>query len=154
MCDLVCGDVSIVEITADRTHDLRRRVLRSGTVSTDVEFDGDEDPGTTHLGAVRGSAVVAIVTLLRRPFPYEPVTPALQLRGMATDPESRGTGLGMRLVAASEERARGEDATLIWARARSSAIGFYLGAGFETHGTDFDDPTTGLPHRLITKRLD
>jgi GNAT superfamily N-acetyltransferase len=149
----VCDDASIVEITAAKTHDLRRRVLRTGTVSTDVVFDGDEDPGTTHLAAVRGSAVVAIVTMLPNPFPDEPQTPALQLRGMATDPGVRGAGLGMRLVTACEERARDQNIVLIWARARTSAVGFYLHAGFETHGTEFDDRTTGLPHRLIVKRL-
>ena len=39
--------ISVVELATGDTYDLRRRVLRTGTPSTDVSFDGDDDPATT-----------------------------------------------------------------------------------------------------------
>jgi GNAT superfamily N-acetyltransferase len=129
-------------------------VLRIGTASTDVEWDGDDHPGTVHLGIARDGIVVAISTWLDEPFPGDASTGAVRLRGMAIDPLWRGSGLGRRLLDVGCGRAARGGADLVWARARSTALGFYLAAGFVPHGAEFTEEATGLPHVLISRRLD
>jgi GNAT superfamily N-acetyltransferase len=145
---------AVVDLTAAQTHDLRARVLRSGTVSTDVAWEGDDTPGTRHLGIVREGVVVATSTWIPQPFPDEPDRRAVRLRGMATDPEYRGAGLGRRLLDSGCDRAARSGFDLVWAHARSTALDFYLSAGFVTRGEEFVEVATGLPHQLVSRRLD
>ena len=83
----------VVELTAEATHDLRRRVLRTGTPSTDVVFADDDAPTTVHLGLVdEQGTVIAISSWAWRPFPADPSgRRAVQLRGMAVDPARQRT---------------------------------------------------------------
>jgi GNAT superfamily N-acetyltransferase len=143
----------IVEITAADTHDLRRRVLRDGTPSDVVVWDGDDDPSTVHLGVRRGDELVAIASWMRRPHPDRPTVDAFQLRGMATDPARRGTGLGAALLSEGVERCRAAGVTLVWARARATALTFYVRHHFEPVGPEYLDATTGLVHRDIVREL-
>ena len=64
----------VVELTAEATHDLRRRVLRTGTPRTDVVFADDDAPTTVHLGLVdeHGHADRHLVVGLA-PVPGRPV---------------------------------------------------------------------------------
>jgi len=137
---------SVSVIDADATHDLRRRVL--GRSAADVVWPGDDEPHTVHLGVVDGDVVVAISTWLAAPFAATS-TPALQLRGMATDPAHVGRGLGKLLLDAGVELARSRGVSMVWANARVPAVSFYVAAGFQVVGTEFTTPDTGLPHRLV-----
>ena len=76
------SELTVVEITADDTHELRLEVLRNDTPTAIATFPEDDLPGTFHLG-VRDSDnhIVAISTWIPRPFHDEP---AVQLRGRAT----------------------------------------------------------------------
>lgn len=143
-----------VEIGAADTHDLRRRVLRNGTPSSDVKFDGDDDPTTFHLG-VRddAGAVVAISTWLERPHPDVSDLPAFQLRGMATEPKLHGSGIGSRLLDAGVDLCVARGGEVVWAHARSTALDFYLRHGFATIGNEYIDATTGLAHIDVLQRL-
>lgn len=144
----------IIEIAAADTHDLRRRVLRQGTPTDAVVWDGDDEPTTFHLGArTDDGRLVAISTWLRRRYPDRPADDAVQLRGMATDPDHRGTGVGTRLLVAGLARCADEGATLVWARARVTAVPFYSGHGFVPAGHEYTDLTTGLPHRDLLRPL-
>jgi len=143
------AELSVVEISATDTYAIRREVLRNDTPSHDVGFDVDESPGTFHLGVHDGTRLVAISTWALRPHQGEP---GIQLRGMATVPDVRGTGVGALLLEAGCERAAAA-VTLVWARARDTALGFYLRHGFTVDGDGFIDETTGKPHHLITRRL-
>lgn len=143
----------IVEITATDTHDLRRRVLRDGTPSDAVEWDGDDEPTTFHLGVRADGHVIAISTWRRHPYPDRPAEDAYQLRGMATDPSSRGTGVSARLLLTGLDRCAAEGATLVWARARVAALSFYERHGFDPVGPEYTDLTTGLRHRDILRTL-
>lgn len=145
------ASVEIVEITAADTHELRRRILRDGTVGREVVWDGDDDAGTFHLGVRVGNDLVAISSWVRRPFPGRPDVDAFQLRGMATDPARRGTGVSSTLLTAGIERCRRRGALLVWARARVAALTFYERHGFEPVGPEYTDATTGLPHRDILR---
>lgn len=146
--------VEIAEITATDTYPLRRRVLRDGTASDAVEFDGDDLESTFHLGARIEGALVGISTWMRRAYPDRPAEDAYQLRGMATDPElQRSHGVGTALLLAGLDRSRAAGATLVWARARDAALPFYARHGFTTVGLGYTDLTTGLPHHDVLRAL-
>ena len=142
---------AVVELGADAVHDLRRRVLRDGDRGADLDWAGDHDATTIHLGVVDPTgSVLAVSTWLRSPCPLDPTQPAVQLRGMATDPAHIGTGLGSLLLAEGLRRA--SDVELVWANARVTAIAFYERHGWTTNGPEFVTVDTGLPHRLVTCR--
>lgn len=142
----------IVEITAAETHELRRRILRAGTPSDVVDWDGDDEPTTFHLGArSTDGRLVAISTWMSRRYPDRPAEVAYQLRGMATDPAHRGSGVSASMLLAGVERCTAAGATLVWARARVAALSFYERHGFEPVGPEYTDLTTGLPHRDILR---
>lgn len=147
----------VVEITAGDTHDLRRRVLRVGVPTTEVRFAEDELEGTFHLGVLLGpggdAPLVAISTWVPRRHPDHPAVEGLQLRGMATDPSVRGTGCGSLVLHAGLGRAHQLGAGLVWARARDSALEFYLAHGFVTFGPGYTDLATALPHHDVIHHL-
>jgi GNAT superfamily N-acetyltransferase len=139
----------LVELRPEDTHRLRRRALRDGTASDEVVFEGDTLATTFHLGLRVDGELVAVSTWLARPYPDRPGELGYQLRGMASEPRHRGQGLGTQLLAAGLERCRAAGATLVWARARDSALPFYEHHGFATVGAGYVDLTTGLPHHDI-----
>jgi predicted GNAT family N-acyltransferase len=148
------GDATVIDLSAEQTHDLRRRVLRTDTPSTDVEWSGDDLDATLHLGVVEVNAIVAISTWLASPSPdLEPHHVGIQLRGMATDPAMRGHGFGATLLRAGIERAGQSGADHVWANARSAVLGFYVAHGFEITSGEFENAETAVPHRRILLRL-
>lgn len=146
----------VVRVRPERTHDLRRRVLRDGDPDAEVAWVVDDLPTTVHLAVVDVSAegdgqtdveVLAVSTWI--------VTDeGLQLRGMATDPDHRGSGAGSLLLAAGVEHARAHGQDRVWANARVAALGFYERHGFAADGEIFATPDTGLPHRRIHLAVD
>lgn len=189
-------DRRVVEISAADTHDLRRRVLRVGTVTTEVHFAEDDLDSTFHLGvrlsvgrgvelsvgrgvgpgvepgiersspgrddivgtthpidASAAPRLVAISTWVWRRHPDVPTVEGVQLRGMATDPSVRGTGCGALLLRSGLARCRDLGAGHVWARARDSALEFYLAHGFVTFGPGYTDLATALPHHDVIHHL-
>jgi predicted GNAT family N-acyltransferase len=143
-------DFTVVEITADETHDLRLQVLRNDTPTAIVTFPEDDMPSTFHLGVRDADGnLVAISTWIHRPFHHEP---AVQLRGMATAPPVQGQGAGAILLEAGCTRAAAT-AALVWARARDTALEFYLRHGFVVDGEGLVDDQTLKPHHVIVRRL-
>ena len=143
------GSVAVVELDAAETHSLRLEVLRADTPSRMVMFDGDDRPGTVHLGVRDGTIVIAVSTWIPSTYNGEP---AVQLRGMATAKDLQGRGVGAAVLEAGCARAA-KVAPLVWARARDAALDFYLRHGFAIDGDGFIDETTKLPHHLIVRRL-
>ena len=148
----------VVPIDAADTHDLRLRVLRAGTPSSDVEWAGDNLDTTVHLGVVDNrNAIVAISTWLIMPSPdvTEVGASGVQLRGMATDPSPaiRGVGVGALLLRAGIEIAHQRDADHVWANARTAVLGFYTRVGFEVVGNEFMSEATDLAHHRILLHL-
>lgn len=144
----------VVTLAAPDTHALRRSVLRVGTPTTDVHFAEDELDGTVHLGVVLDDTVVAVSTWVPRCHPDHPSLSGVQVRGMATDPAHRGSGLGGMLLEVGVERAAESGIALVWARARDAALAFYLGHGFEVFGRGYTDLATDLPHHDVVRLLD
>lgn len=145
--------IEVIELAADQTHDLRRALLRDGTESDVVVFEGDDDATTFHLGARFDGELVSISSWMLRRYPDLPDHVGHQLRGMATLPIARGTGTSAALLANGMQRCADLDSSVVWARARVRALTFYERHGFETRGHEYTDLTTGLPHRDIVAFL-
>jgi GNAT superfamily N-acetyltransferase len=145
----------VVELTCAQTHPLRRLVLRDDDPARSVVFDGDDEPGTFHLGVVDDSSgeIVATSTWLQRPTEHAPGSPAVQLRGMATSPARQGSGVGGLLFDAAVELCSDRGYVVLWANARDSALAFYERQGCTAVGDGFVDATTGLPHHVVVRRL-
>jgi GNAT superfamily N-acetyltransferase len=143
--------VRVTEITAADTYPLRRQVLRPGFPESVIVFEGDDRRGAFHLGAFDESdALVGIVTFFPSPFEGRD---AWQLRGMAVVPGLQGTGVGRALLATGVARVRSAGATLLWANARDTALGFYERHGWKVVGDGFEYGPARLPHHVAVLDL-
>ncbi|MBA2481372.1 MAG: GNAT family N-acetyltransferase [Planctomycetes bacterium] len=136
-------------ITHARPEDLvalRHAVLRPTLPIDSARFPGDLEPTTIHLCARADSVVVACASFMAIPFAGRD---AYQLRGMATDPSIRGTGVGARLLAHGSGLVAARGIDLLWCNARCSAVGFYRKQGWTVVSPEFDIPTAG-PHVKMT----
>lgn len=156
--------LTVTRIAADQTIPLRSSVLRAGHPVSECMFPGDDDDLTFHAGAMLDGRIVSIASLYQEPrTPDAPggVTPgpahaagtAWRLRGMATEPDLRGSGAGRAALEACEAHARANGATLLWCNARTPAIGFYERMGWTAYGDEFEIPTAG-PHYVMERTLD
>jgi predicted GNAT family N-acyltransferase len=139
------GTVAVDEVAATVTYPLRRAVLRPG--GGDVAWVGDEDETTVHLAARDGAGrVVGVARFHPAPCAWCPEARApWQLRGMATDPQDRGTGAGRALLVDGLARVAVRGGDLVWCDARVTAAGFYERMGFTVVTEPFDKPGIG-PH--------
>jgi len=146
---------TVVRLTSAETHDLRLRVLRDGTPSTDVTYAQDDLPTTIHLGVLDEAGVLrGVSSWAVEPWPGEPTTSAVRLRGMAVEQTLQGGGYGRVLVDAGVDWARDtHDVGLIWATARDAVLAFYERCGFAVVGDGFVDATTALPHHTVVRRF-
>ena len=147
--------LSVIAITVDATYDLRRRVLRTGTPSTDPSFTGDDAPGVRHFGAFDDGigTVIGVVSSMPRATPWRDGAVAVQLRGMAVEPSRQGEGIGRALLDAVMADARRTGASVVWANARVSALTFYTASGMMPVGEVFVPAETALPHRVVVLDL-
>ena len=149
------GSISIRAVNYLDVQALRREVLRAGMIDQTVNFDGDDDPTTMHLGAFTDAGVnIGVSTWLQRPFPSEPQLRGLQLRGMATAVLVQGHGIGGLLLHAGMEYAAAIGVDLIWANARDSALAFYNRHGYSTVGDGFIETVTQLPNHQVVAYLE
>lgn len=120
---------------------------------------GDEAAGVVHLGAFAESGAAAgqllsSCLIFAEPCPWLPdlaAARAWRLRGMATDPAHRGQGAGTALLAAAEQIAGADGATVLWCLARAGAVDFYRRQGWQPVGELFD--TELGPHRRMWREL-
>lgn len=147
------GQVVVTRIDLADAQPLRIAVLRRGTPAKTAVYDGDEHPDTVHIGARADDAVVATSTWIRAAWQEAPAAPAVQLRGMAVDDSLQGTGVGRKLIEAGIDHARTLGARFVWAKARDSALDFYLRCGFRVVGEQFMEPASGMPHHLVVREL-
>lgn len=145
------GEVVVEPVSLAEIQDVRIAVLRRGTPATTAVYDGDELGSTVHFGARRDGVVVATSTWICAAWPENPSLAAVQLRGMAVDDSLQGTGIGRRLIDAGLAHAREIGAHVVWAKARDSALSFYVHCGFRVVGGEFIEPASGLPHHLVVR---
>ena len=148
--------LTVVDVPAEATHDLRRRVLRGGAADAPVVFVEDAEPGTIHL-AVDEGGIVAVATFIPAPPPASVARTVegatYQLRGMAVDAGRQGRGIGRALLTAGSQRLCDLGAVLLWANARDSALGFYERLGWQVVGDGYIHGPMGLPHHLALLEL-
>lgn len=144
--------IEIRELTAAQTRPVRQRVLRPHQRPEELVYPGDDDADTFHLGAMSADGdVLAILSMYRHAQP--PSDPfadprAWRIRGMASVPEARGTGLGRELVERARDRVWSLHRDPIWCNARENAFGFYQKLGFEIVGGVFEIEGIG-PHAVM-----
>jgi GNAT superfamily N-acetyltransferase len=147
------SDILIRRASLGEIVDLRHAILRAGLPRDAAVFDGDNDATSRHYAAVMTATgqVVGCATVHLNTWQGEP---AWQLRGMATDPAVRSTGIGRALMALLEQDLRADHwaPPQLWCNARTPAIGFYLRMGWTVISDVFEIPTAG-PHVRMTKRL-
>lgn len=146
--------MDVIEIASSETHELRRAVLRDGDPNRTVVYPEDDLAETLHLG-IRDAAGALVATSSWTPKPLDvfPGRLAVQLRGMAISAALQGTGVGGMLFETVVERWAAAGFDLIWARARDSALSFYVKHGCTAVGAGFIDDTTRLPHHIVVRDL-
>jgi GNAT superfamily N-acetyltransferase len=132
---------------------LRVAVLRKGTPATDCNYPEDLYPDVVHFGIIHEGVTVATSSWFMKECPEKPGVTAMQLKGMAVADELQGEGLGALLIDAGMALAKERGATIAWARARDSALGFYERLGFVSTGDGFIDGPTAMPHHIVVRTL-
>ena len=130
---------------------LRHAVLRPGYPPEASHYA--EDDVAVHIAGWDDDVLIACATVFADPWPGPPpAADAWRLRGMAVDPSRQGSGVGAQVLSQAVAAAREAGAPLIWANARTTALGFYLRHGWQVAGEEFLASDTALPHHPI--RLD
>jgi GNAT superfamily N-acetyltransferase len=134
---------------------LRHAVLRPGRPVTASVYA--EDQGAVHVGAWDDDVLVGCATVFPDPWasgPDDPPEPtAWRLRGMAVDPSRHRAGVGRRVLAEAVGVARGDEAPLLWANARTAALPFYESQGWHVAGPEFVPADTDVLHKPIVLKL-
>jgi predicted GNAT family N-acyltransferase len=107
-------------------------------VPESLEWD-DQDAAAVHLVALDGAG---------RPIGTARLLPTGQIGRMAVLPERRGQGVGSALLREILQIAADDGYPDIFLNAQTSALPFYLRAGFQPVGHAFDE--AGIPHRRMT----
>ena len=132
---------------------LRVAVLRKGTPATDCNYPEDDYPDVVHFAIIHKGVAIATSSWFMKECPEKPGITAMQLKGMAVADELQGAGLGALLIDAGISLATERGATIAWARARDSALGFYERLGFISTGDGFIDGPTAMPHHFVVRTL-
>lgn len=142
--------MSVQQITAADSRELRRSVLRPG-LRAGSALPGDGEPGVVHLGAYDGNGLLSACLIYPEECPWLPGEHAWRLRGMATDPKRRGNGAASAVLHEAVRIAKADSATALWCLARETAVGFYQRNGWTAFQTVFD--TEIGPHLRMWLRL-
>jgi GNAT superfamily N-acetyltransferase len=152
MAEIMVGGVAvrIGRATLEDIVDLRHAVLRQGLPRDAAIFEGDEASTSHHFAAFADGKCVGCASFHLNECEKKP---AYQLRGMATDAEFRGGGIGTALLNLAEQtlRAQGRIRQL-WCNARTPALNFYKKQGWKVVSEEFFIPTAG-PHFRMIKTL-
>jgi len=132
--------ISIEQITPELTWRLRRDVLYPNQKIFEMEMD--EDAEGIHFGVFTNDKLAGVVSLFQKGTDF-------QFRKLAVDPSVQKMGIGGSLLSYITEYAVENNATRIWCNARSTAIGFYLKAGFTQTGKLFSK--NGYDYEVMEK---
>jgi predicted GNAT family N-acyltransferase len=112
-----------------------------------VALERDQhDPTADHLLAWVDGEVVGTIRLVEEPGG------AAHLGRLVVREPARGSGVGVALVRAVEDRARQRGLSSVVLAAQTYAVGFYERLGYTAYGEVFDD--AGIPHRWMRAELE
>ncbi len=144
----------VVKISTEETYTLRTAVLRADTPNKDPKYTEDTQQGTVHLGIFdQNKNLIATSTWVINSWQDDPSAKAIQLRGMAVSASHQKSGLGKLLLDAGITHAKTHGAKYIWAKARDSALAFYLRNNFVSVGDGFTESVTQMPHHLVVTEV-
>ena len=143
----------VIALTLEDIMALRVKVLRKDTPVTHCNYPEDTYEDVIHLGVKNENTVVGTSSWFRKECPDLDGEAAIQLKGMAVDDSLQGSGIGVQIIAAGLALATERGVSIVWARARDSALGFYLRCGFTEIGPGYIDEPTGMPHHNVYRRL-
>jgi predicted GNAT family N-acyltransferase len=144
----------VEKIATEETYALRTAVLRADTPTSDPKYAEDSKPGTIHLGIFdENKNLIATSTWVINPWQEDTSAIAIQLRGMAVATSYQKSGLGKLLLDAGIIHAKTLNAKYAWAKARDSALDFYLRNNFVSFGGGFTEGVTQMPHHLVVQKL-
>ncbi len=146
--------LEVVKLQTSETYDLRTAVLRADTPTSDPKYAEDSKPGTVHLGIFdENKNLIATSTWVINPWQEDLSAMAIQLRGMAVATIHQKSGLGKLLLDAGITHAKTHNAKYVWAKARDSALNFYLRNNFVSVGDGFTEGVTQMPHHLVVREI-
>jgi len=141
-------------ITAEETLPLRSRVLRNGLAPAECYMQADQLSTTFHMGYFHNDErpVSILSCQLEELEGYEGL--GYRLRGMATDFDWQGKGIGRQLLQDAITYLGNElQADYLWCNARRIAYGFYQNMGFQfLSEEEFEIPGIG-PHMVAYRLL-
>lgn len=147
------SEISIREIRPEDTYPIRQQILRPGRPKEEVQFSGDTDKSTLHLGAFVDNRLVGIASFVKNPHKDFDEQEQYQLRGMAILPEARNKQLGKQLLQWAEAFLKEQrQVNFLWCNARESAVDFYRKNNYRTHGDYFEIPNV-CTHIVMYKYL-
>lgn len=139
-------------VTTQETLPLRKKVLKPFLTEEECVNPGDDLTSTYHLGLFFENKLASISTFIQEGHPDFPSEFPYRLRGMATDADFQGQGLGGILLQHGVEFLRQKNCDFLWFNARIKAFSFYEKLGFTYHGPLFDIKDIG-PHKVMYKVL-
>ena len=151
---MVEQNFQVVQITTEDTYTLRTAVLRADTPSKDPKYAEDSLNGTVHFGIFdQNRNLIGTSTWVLKAWQEDDSAVAIQLRGMAVATDHQKSGLGKQLLDAGINHAKTCDAKYVWAKARDSALNFYLRNNFVSVGDGFTEGVTQMPHHLVVRKI-
>jgi GNAT superfamily N-acetyltransferase len=134
------SDISIEQIRPELTWQLRRDVLYPTQRLPEMEMEEDADG--IHFGAFKDNWIVGVVSIFQKGDDF-------QFRKLAVKHDLQGIGIGGSLLEYVTQYVIHERGARIWCNARTSAIGFYLKAGFTQTGELFS--RNGVDYEILEK---
>ncbi|MDG0817180.1 GNAT family N-acetyltransferase [Bdellovibrio svalbardensis] len=144
--------IDIRRIYTNETLPLRKKVLKPFLTEEECINPGDDLTSTYHFGLFQENKLISISTFIQEGHPDFLSTFPYRLRGMATDTEFQGQGLGGILLQHGVEYLRQKECDFLWFNARIKAFPFYEKLGFSYYGPLFDIKDIG-PHKVMYKIL-
>lgn len=155
------SDITFRLVDLDETFELRKAVLRPWLTPETARATYAGEGEHFHVGALKDGHLVSTAGFAEEAHPdyldaFGPVQ--WRLRGMASDPDVQGRGLGGKVLEFGIEElarrlaARGAESAVVWCNGRTGAQVFYERHGFSPIGALFETPGTG-PHFVFWRRV-
>jgi GNAT superfamily N-acetyltransferase len=137
-------------IKAEETFSLRHKILRPHQALDECFYPGDNSETSFHLGLFSQNSISVVASFYRESHALFPEPAQFRLRGMATDLDQQGQGLGKLLLQKSFEFLNDRQCKRLWCNAREIAFPFYLKQGFALHGDFFEISGIGM-HKIMSR---